>query len=40
MPRCSMLSAAECNSLLKTPTTKNDLIRRHVSDERVKRRKP
>ena len=34
MPRRSMLSAAERNSLLEMPATPNDLIRRYTFDER------
>ena len=33
MPRRSMLSAAERNSLLKIPTTQNNLIRRYAFNE-------
>jgi TnpA family transposase len=34
MPRRSILSAAERNSLLETPTTQDNLIRRYAFDER------
>jgi hypothetical protein len=35
MPRRSILSAAERNSLLETPTTQDNLIRRYAFDERT-----